>query len=680
MGTIGRYRPAGWICVLLAIPGLSPAAPRGTWAIGTDDTHPYHYLTAHGADGMAAAIVTEAARRAGVELEWKAAAAGPKTSLESRAVDLWPLVTTTMSASVHYTKPYLRNEYVLMALDERLVRGPPGRAFTASVLHYPFVADYARRSIPGVLTVLAPTREEALAAVCEGRAQAAFLDARTAQYLMLSRPRGCEGKIFHTAGVDTPARELAIASTLEAAPVADRLRAEIDRMMADGSIRRVLRPWGYYYSGEAELIREEAHAGSAERRSVALAGVLAVLSALLLVLLLRVRRAQQAAVAANAAKTRFLANMSHELRTPLNGILGVGQWLESTPLAESQRHFVQILLGSGRALLAIVNDLLDLSRIEQRRFELEQRPADPAALIVETVRAFEIAAGEKGLALVWRGLEGLPPAVMVDAARFRQILSNLVANAIKFTPRGAVTVEVRCEARPASAKLELTVADTGIGIPAEAQERLFERFYQVDTTISRRFGGTGLGLAIAKELVEAMGGRIAVESAPGQGSKFSIWLELPLAEAPAAAAEPERNAEIAGNAEILLVEDNQINEVVARRLLERAGYRVTSVGDGEAALRECGARHFDAILMDCQMPVMDGFEAAAELRRRENGGRRTPIIALTAAAMSGERERCVAAGMDDYLTKPIDLAELDRVLKSWVQPGADFGTDNSPLI
>jgi signal transduction histidine kinase/CheY-like chemotaxis protein len=542
---------------------------------------------------------------------------------------------------------------------------PPSQGF-------PLVTRLAVQAFPRATLLPRPSREVALSALCNGEVEAMVVEARAAQYLALNRPPACESKQLHVIGLKVAPSELAIAATRNAGPAADRLRDEIDEMLADGSMQAVLSRWNYYYSGEAEGLFREQEARSASRVSLALAVILGILAILLLVLLVRGRRAERMAVAANAAKSQFVANMSHEVRTPLHGIIGMGQVLSESPLQSEQREFVEMILSSGRTLLGIVNDLLDLARIERGHFQLQPTAFAPAELISDTVRVFQTQAQNKGIAMECTGLDSLPQTVFADAQRIRQVLSNLIGNAIKFTLRGTVTVEVGSEALDKVSMLRVAVSDTGIGIAPENQKKLFEQFYQAETSISSRFGGTGLGLAISKELVQAMGGTIGVESTLGSGSTFWIRIPLPVHRSEQVidsqvGMSSADDVEMVRPATIMLAEDNAVNQRIAQRLLEKRGHTVLTAGNGEDAVQLWAEKQFDLIFMDCQMPVMDGYSATAEIRRRENQGHRTPIVALTAAAMKGERERCLQAGMDDYLAKPIDLTELHRVLRRWVQ-------------
>jgi signal transduction histidine kinase/DNA-binding NarL/FixJ family response regulator/HPt (histidine-containing phosphotransfer) domain-containing protein len=484
----------------------------------------------------------------------------------------------------------------------------------------------------------------------------------------------------------------------------------------DGSARSLRRMEGYYVSwaeaaieggpvGRVAVVVSTARlkAGGELKRSIllgaGLGAVVAFLFALLFVRLyigpiirvtesafLQLEKTTAQALEAARLKSEFLANMSHEIRTPMNGVLGMIELLSRTGLDEKQRRFLGTLQTSAGGLMSVLNDILDFSKIEAGKMELREESCRVRALVDEVTDLFAARAELRGVRIVARVEHDVPSQVEADTERVRQVLSNLVGNAVKFTESGSITVRASVEEYKGQVlQLRFEVIDTGIGIDPAQQGKLFDAFSQVDGSLTRKHGGTGLGLAICKQLVGLMKGRMGVTSEAGRGSNF--WfvlplrrlestgsLELPSPSSPRSLAAPPSSKDGLSR-KILVAEDNPINQVVIREVLSELGYEADIVENGLLALSALEQEAYPLVLMDCQMPELDGYGAAREIRRREDGARRIPLIAVTAHAFEGERQKALSAGMDDYVTKPISGSVLSEVIQRWWPTSLSHGPE-----
>ncbi len=642
--------------LFLAATGCGDPSAKRPLRVGYHANPPYLFRGDDGTPrGVVVDVLNAAAARRGESLVWTFSPEGPDESLRRGSIDLWPFTVATPERRTRYfvSESWLTTRALIVSR-----RGVPLPADLAGmrlgVPHSSFFRQLASSRYPEAIVATSSSRERMFEAFCAGTHDALLIDERALSTLLLDRTY-CTGLALRANAVPGSDQELALTGDRRQRRRIESLRAGIDDLAHAGLIRPIFQRWSAgAWSPETELL---SNLEETRRRGYAL-GLLAIFFAAafaaLGLLAWRLRRARAEAERAAAARSHFLANLSHEIRTPINGVLGLTELLQQTRMDPVQRDLAASIQLCGRNILALVSDILDLSKLDAARMELEVIDFD----LTETARtlsaAFTPAAHAKGLQLHIHPVPADCRWLRGDPVRITQILMNFTANAVKFTASGSVDVRVR----RLDHRLRFEVSDTGIGIDEPTRLRLFQPFTQADASTTRKFGGTGLGLAIARRIVECMGGEIGVESTPASGSTF--WCVLPVAPGEPYV-EPATPHHETRPLQVLVAEDNKVNQAVAAGLLKQLGHAARIADNGEIALDLFARERFDAVLMDCQMPVLDGYQATRRIRQMDHG-RAVPIIALTAHALASDRHRCLAAGMNDYLAKPVTLEQLRGAL------------------
>jgi len=669
----------------LAITGLvlrqlfEEGQARGkVYRIGADHSPPYSLLVAGQVRGMNIDVMNEAARRAGIRLEWVPIRTTAEDALRRRLVDMWPAGGRSPWRVKHLylTEPWLQNTFVLVSAASAPVLKPsdlPGNrpvAYKGGGL----VGTVVKELFPTGIPQPHGLREDAVASLCRGGAAAAVVETRFLEAMLLHRPAPCANLDFRVSILSVTPHKLALLAQWDSAVAARMMGAALSDMAQDGRLLDIESGWAAVASADDRQLFALGEAERQNRRNtwgiVALsgfAGVLCWLVSFAFRARANERESRAAAEKASAAKSEFLARTSHEIRTPLNGIIGLTEMILLDEITENARKELEIVYGSASSLLALINDLLDLSKIEAGQLLIEPADFEIRKSLESAVEMIQRRALDKRLSFKLDVHPDVPVRLHGDALRLRQIVLNYCGNALKFTETGGVRVTVTRAEAPSYYRF--AVHDTGIGFDPKLAAVLFQDFSQLRVAGRGNQGGTGLGLAISRRLAELMGGRVGCQSTSGQGSVF--WAEVPFPDASPAKAghgavgdlEVEGASRLAGT-RVLAADDSPVNRLVLTRMLERFGCIVRNASNGEEAVRAFQYESFDIVLMDCEMPVLDGYDATRQIRERQAGTpERTPILAITAHAMSGDAEKCRSAGMDGYLTKPLSLGTLERELK-----------------
>ena len=650
---------------------LDPSHPPRPFRIGFQQSPPHHYIAPDGSPrGPAVDVIQEAARRQHIPLEWVATPEGPEAGIQSGKVDLWPVVGDVPGrrSLMYISDPWLTLTFWMVSLESSRIF-KPSDADGKLVLYGSSDLDrrLVKMTFPGSQRLSEESSTKVLDGVCTGKAPVGMISGSMANSMELRALPSCRDarlQFYMLSNGNIPFGVGASKLLPGAARAAAAIRSEIGNMAADGALSSIYFRWYLDPNNEAMIVY---YLTQAQRRNDYLTVGLLVMLTLLGLLGLqtrRVRAAQTSAERASLVKSEFLANMSHELRTPMNAVIGMISLVIERCQVPEQKEQLQIAQNAAKSLTSILNDILDLSKIEAGKLVVEAIPFQLRKTVNDALTVFELAAREKRLPLRTVIDPDCPEWVIGDPMRVRQVLLNLVGNAVKFTLVGDVMIRV---SEPTLGRTRVEVRDSGIGIPSNKMDAIFEPFTQADGSHTRRFGGNGLGLTITRRLVGLLGGQIWADSVLGQGSCFTFELPLPACPQPVEYTHvAHTTATDLTNLHVLLAEDNVINQKVVSSMLKRYGWTVTVAGNGLEACEKFENEHFDLILMDVQMPELDGIQATGNIRNEERrqGKRAVPIVALTAHASRADHDQCIAGGMDAVVTKPVDSESLRRIISA----------------